>query len=337
MTGEVQRYDGGGQLAPAQAGQLSQLDQWVMVVRDVSNLAQHIADTPFVPDGMRGNPAAVTAAILTGREMGLGPMTSLQHIHVIKGKPAKSAEIMRGMVLASGHYIRDVEVTETRVVLEGRRRDEDRWTRVSFTADQAKRARIDLGGYPEDKLYARATTRLCRRKFADIVGGIALTIDELEDLPEGADAATAAPAPVAIEDKPKRTAKRRTPAKKPDAGEAAPEPATSPAEPSADPVAADDPPLPGDDEYTEEDKLAETVSRPQLDKIHAQLNDLGITERVDKLTTVSFLVQRELASSSDLTKREANQAIDILSHVLNDAEPHKALDAILAELEIKAD
>jgi hypothetical protein len=114
---------------------------------------------------------------------------------VVKGKPGKSAEIMRAMVLAAGHHIRDVEVTDTRVVLEGRRRDEDRWTSVSFTADQAKRARIDLGGYPEDKLYARATTRLCRRKFADIVGGIALTIDELEDLPDDAEAATPPPAP----------------------------------------------------------------------------------------------------------------------------------------------
>jgi hypothetical protein len=340
---ELQRYDQGGQIGQPADGsatysQLSPLDHWVLVVRDVSRLASTIADTPFVPDGMRGNPAAVTAAILTGREMGLGPMTSLQHIHVIKGKPGKSAEIMRGMVLASGHHIRDVEVTDTRAVLEGRRRDEDQWTRVTFTADQARRAKIDLGGYPEDKLYARATTRLCRRKFADVVGGISMTIDELEDTPDDASGATAAPAPTAPADAPatpKRTAKRRTAPKKDPAAAspptAKPEPAGSSAEKPADQSGEDTnaPPLPGD-EPDEEPPTGDGVTRPQLDKLHAQLGELGVTDRADKLTTVSLLVRRELVTSQDLTKAEANSALDTLSHVLAADDPAKALDAVLA-------
>ncbi|OXM69663.1 hypothetical protein [Amycolatopsis vastitatis] len=345
---ELQRYDPPNQVSrpPQEVTAPTTLDQWVLVVRDVSRLAIQIADTPFVPEGMRGNPAAVTAAILTGREMGLGPMTSLQHIHVVKGKPGKSAEIMRAMVLAAGHHIRDVEVTETRAVLEGRRRDEETWTRVAFTADQAKRARIDLGGYPEDKLYARATTRLCRRKFADVVGGIAMTVDELEDgetpdTPTAAHTAPAAPAAPEAAPAPKRTAQRRTGPKKAapkaEVTTAEPPPADAPAEPGP---AAPPPPLPGDadhdDEPTDDEPAttdpAEPVTRDQLDKLHAQLGDLEVTDRGAKLSTVSLLVQRTLTSSNDLTKLEASQAIDILSRVIDSEDPKQTLDAVLGEL-----
>lgn len=341
VTGELQRYEHGELTTTSPTyGVPSALDQWVLVVRDVSRLAAQIADTPFVPDGLRGNPAAVTAAILTGREMGLGPMTSLAHIHVIKGKPGKSAEIMRAMVQAAGHEIRDVESNDTRCVLEGRRHGEEQWTRVVFTADQAKKARIDLGGYPEDKLYARATTRLCRRKFADTVGGIAATIDELEDadlsdtvsgaVPPG----PAPPVPVPPESA-KRTARRRTPPAtvKPVAGPT-PDPVT--------PAAASPPPaLPGDERQTDEhenpdadgESVNPAVTLDQLTMLHAQLGDLKITERGDKLAVVGQLVQRQLSSSSDLTRQEASQAIDTLAHVLDSDDPKQTLDAVLGELE----
>ncbi|WP_158884078.1 hypothetical protein [Amycolatopsis anabasis] len=354
MSSELQRYEGGEVAAAQPVHQApTELDQWVLVVRDVSRLAAQIADTPFVPEGMRGNPAAVTAAILTGREMGLGPMTSLQHIHIIKGKPGKSAEIMRGMVLAAGHHLRDIEVTDTRVVLEGRRRDEESWTRVTFTADQARRAKIDLGGYPEDKLYARATTRLCRRKFADVVGGIALTVEELEDgdYPEtdAVNGPVTAPTGPARPNPPapaKRTAKRRTapkngaPGVAPSKGETrgetrSPDAAETPVQNAAPP-----PTLPGDDghedprpaEFVQDDSEA-MVTRSQLDKLHAQLGELDVNDRGDKLTIVGLLVQRTLTSSNELTKKEAAQAIDTLAGVLDSDEPKRMLDAVLGSLE----
>jgi hypothetical protein len=320
----------------------NELDDWVNVVRDVSALATQIADTPFVPDGMRGNPAAVTAAILTGREMGLAPMTSLQHIHVIKGKPGKSAEIMRAMVLAAGHDIREVEANDTRVVLEGRRRGEEMWTRVAFTADQARRARIDLGGYPEDKLYARATTRLCRRKFADVVGGIAATVDELED----GDFDDARPALPGQAEAPKRKAKRAT-ATRAGVVRAAEEFAPPELDENSGAETYTAPPLPGEDGYDDttpapaEPEQAELpvdgpATRSQLNKLHASLNDFGVTERADKLQMVGILARRELSSSSDLTKREASQVIDTLAGLADTDDPGRALDALLGQFEAEA-
>ncbi|HET6919410.1 MAG TPA: hypothetical protein VFI46_08100, partial [Jiangellaceae bacterium] len=156
-------------------------DSWVTVVQQVATLAQQIAQTPFVPESFRGSVPAVAAAILTGREMGLPPMVSLRHIHVIKGKPGQSAELMRALVQRAGHEIKVTEATDTRAVVCGRRRGEVEWQEARFTAEQARRAKIDLGGYPEDKLVARATTRLCRRHFADAIGGMP-SVDELEDV-----------------------------------------------------------------------------------------------------------------------------------------------------------
>jgi len=156
-------------------------DSWITVVRDIIRIADVIYDTPFVPDGLRGSSPAVAAAMLAGREMGLGIMTSLANIDVIRGKPTQKALLMRAMILSRGHKWQDGDVTDTRAVVRGCRKGESEWTEVTFTADQAKRAGIDLGKYPADKLYARATSRLARRKFADVIMGMPYSAEELED------------------------------------------------------------------------------------------------------------------------------------------------------------
>ncbi len=156
-------------------------DSWIAVAAQVIKLAHEICDTPFVPDGLRGSAPAVAAAILSGRELRLPPITALQHTHVIKGKIGHTALLMRALIMAEGHDWQDVDVSDVRAVVKGRRKGEAEWAEASFTADQARRAHIDLGGYPQDKLYARATVRLARRKFADVILGMPYASEELED------------------------------------------------------------------------------------------------------------------------------------------------------------
>jgi hypothetical protein len=223
-------------------------DSWVTICSDVIKLANVIHDTEFVPDGLRGSAPAVAAAILAGREMGIGPMTSLQNIHIIKGKPTQSALLMRALVQAAGHKWEDADVTDTRAVVRGCRRGESKWAEVTFTADQAKRAGIDLGKYPQDKLYARASARLCRRKFADVVAGMPYTPDEIEDGEDAADSAGTVTEAAPSGEAPKpaaRTARRRTPA---NGAQAAPQAAPA----ASEPPAPSGPPLPGEDEDTPE-------------------------------------------------------------------------------------
>jgi phage recombination protein Bet len=75
------------------------------------------------------------------------------------------------------------------------------------------------------------------------------------------------------------------------------------------------------------------ATRDQLNKLHAQLGDLDVKERADKLTTVSLLAGRTLATSNDLTIAEASRVIDLLDQVLASGTPADALDMALANAE----
>ncbi len=101
------------------------------------------------------------AAILTGAELGRGPMWSLRSIHVINGKTGLYAEAQRDLVLAAGHEIWPTEHSDHSVTMAGRRRGTDRITEVTWTLAQAERARLtknpSWSAYPRAMLTARAT------------------------------------------------------------------------------------------------------------------------------------------------------------------------------------
>lgn len=279
-------------------------DSWVGVLGHVGTLARSIADTDFVPKAMRGSPAAVAAAILTGRELGVEPMNSLAHLHVIQGKVGMSAQLMRQLIQRSGHELRYVETTETRCVMEGRRRGTQEWTRVSFTADQAKLAKIDLGAYKEDKLVARATSRLARRLFADCLGGVPYLAEELadgvaDDAPAPSAAPAAAPAPA------RRTAQRRT----------------RPA-----PVAPAEPALPEPEPAAESVDMA---SGPQMTALAAAMSGLGYRSRGEQHQLVARLLGRPIGSAKDITAQEAHGLLDDFKQAEASGDPQAFLDDLL--------
>jgi len=324
-------------------------DSWTHVLNEVASLATQIANTPFVPDGLRGSAPAVAAAILSGRELGLGPMTSLANIHVIKGKPALSAALMRALILAQGHQIETVDISNTRAVVRGRRRGEAEWETATFTADQARTARIDLGGYPEDKLYARATSRLARRKFADVIAGMPYSAEELEDGSDpSTDVGASAPdsngtaPPVAAP----RTAQRRPRTQAPSPAQAAP-----PSAASAPPSDAGEglPPLPGEEDPTAAGPAPAsastaapagaatappddtdydtpgTVTRQRLTKIWVVLTKefgFGSTDaEKDRARLVcAHILNHDVESTTDLSLNESTTILDTLAHWQHQAE-----------------
>lgn len=321
MTSEVDLYAPAAVAIPG----AREIDSWIGVASQAVRLAREICDTPFVPEGLRGSAPAVAAAILAGRELNLGPMTSLANINVIRGKPALSAVLMRALIQAEGHQWEDVEVTDTRCVVRGRRKGESGWTEASFNADQARRAKIDLGGYPQDKLYARATSRLARRKFADVIAGMPYSAEELEDGAEpdaapdvasnGHAPATAAP----------RTARRQR--------AAAPAPPGQPAgnEPAAGAAASgqtepDQPPLPGED-----DGQAPAMASPgHIGIIVKHFERLGFDEdeRDHRLHITAQIAGRgNIGSTKELTQPEAKRVSDTLAR----CKDRGALIALLAE------
>jgi hypothetical protein len=289
-------------------------------------LAKAVANTEFVPKSLRGNPAAITAAILYGDEVGLAPMQALAKIAVIEGRPTLAAEAMRALILAAGHDLWIEDATATRVTLAGKRRDSDQTSRVTWTMDDARRAK--LAGrpawnlYPRQMLLARATAELARGVFADAIGGLSAT-EELEDVDQAPGA----------EDRPAELSTKRR-------RRAAVATVTAPVEPAITPEAGvPTPPLPGEPAPDESERAPSAPDAPEGEPEGNQASEVpeGVTDRMSdaqrrKLMALygevdiktpegrhafaTFALQRQVESSADLTSDEASRLIDLLENRL---------------------
>jgi hypothetical protein len=181
-------------------------------VATFGHLAAEIARTEFVPKAFRGRPEAVLASMLYGRELGLGPMQSLNMIQSVDGSVGLKPEGMRAVVRQHGHRIWTDEYTDQRVTVCGWRREdpEDVIERVTWTMEDARRAGLAnkqvWKNYPRAMMLARATSELCRLHFADVIGGLSYSAEEMEDFPSIPGADRAVPVEVLVD---ARTAKER--------------------------------------------------------------------------------------------------------------------------------
>lgn len=283
---------------------------WVALQNPTLELANQIAGTDFVPASLRNNPAAITAAILYGNEVGLGPMQSLARIAVINGRPTLAAETQRALILAAGHDLWIEETTVTKCTVAGRRVDSDATSRVTWTIDDARRA--GLAGkqpwrmYPRQMLLARASAELARAVFPDAIGGLAAT-EEIDDTGQADDGTTPAEPPTT-----KRTRKRAS----------VTAPATTP--PPPEPPQLDGPPVPGDLDAAADHagpaaaaaagEPAPPLSGPQKRKLFALFRELGISDRGERLDYAAYVIGRPIDSSNDLTLDEAAKLIDHLEN-----------------------
>lgn len=254
------------------------------LVPQAASLADQIARTDFAPAGLRGKPEAVMAAMLTGHEIGIGPMQALSEISVINGRPCMSAKLMRALVHRAGHDLWFEVKSNTKVTICARRADwpEDRVAKVTWTMDDARAAGLAGGQnyrkYPRAMLAARATGEICRDNFADVLGGIGYTPEELSDgdLVADGDLVMESRADVAPPEKATNTRKAKAaPARKTAAAKAAPAPAP-------EPPATDLPPLPGEDGF-DDIVDAEVVEDDPVDAaaIQARIDELTQEDRQD--------------------------------------------------------
>jgi hypothetical protein len=274
--------------------------------------AQKIANTPFVPTAFRGKPEAVFAAILYGDELGLGPMQSLNSIHVIEGKPSMSPELMRALVARAGHRLDVKLASNDKVVLWGKRADNGSEATVEWSMKDAQQAGLAGRGawktYPRAMLLARATSEICRQIFSDCIMGLSYTPEEASSI-AGVEWTDAPVEPVLT---------------------AAP-PTTAPnAEPQQVVVEADwveDPPYEPTLDWTEEFPGAEiqdamivqqkpvvkstVATTPQIGMVRALIREWGLNAE-DALSLASMQLGREIASLGTITKAEASAFITYL-------------------------
>lgn len=167
------------------SGSPSVLVQWAIDAAQAYQVAQSLAKTSFVPDSMQNNPHQITAAILTGQELGLQPMSALRSMDIINGTPALRAIALRALVQSHGHDIWVDEQTETRAIVKGVRKGSTKEQSSTWTIDRAKRlgvaGKANYQKQPGAMLVARATAECCRLVAADVLLGLPYAIEELDD------------------------------------------------------------------------------------------------------------------------------------------------------------
>ena len=322
--------------------------EWAAELEAAASIARQLAPTDFLPltlkrwlrddkgrllDGKDGRPAEIdldattataAAAIMTGAELGLKPGAALRSIAVINNTPALNAITLRAILLNAGHEIWVLpDSNSARAIVRARRLGSDDVQQSTWTLDRAKTAGLYPGAErsqwrknPGAMLVARATAEAARYVAADAILGIPYTEEELIDAIEGAEpplALVAAPADgngaepggLAATVKKTRTTKRKTPATPPALPAAPPsraEPDRTAAAAAARPVPPDDTPPP-------------MISKPQMDRLHAVLRDLGLGEpdnRDDALNLINGWLEQPVDSTKKLTAGDARTVIDNL-------------------------
>jgi hypothetical protein len=117
--------------------------------------------------------------------IGVHPMTAVQSIHVIDGKPSASAQLIAGLGRRAGHIVRvkfdRKTMTATAEVI--RKDDPDYTFQSVWDMERARSANLTGKAvwkqYPDAMLKARAITEVARDAFPEALFGVAYTAEEL--------------------------------------------------------------------------------------------------------------------------------------------------------------
>jgi hypothetical protein len=258
------------------------------------------------------------ARVLAGHEIGVPPMQALSKIHIIDGRPAQAAELMRALVLQAGHEIWIEDSSITKATVCGQRLGKDHTTRITWTIDDAKRANL-LGKdnwrkYPRAMLLARATAELCRMVFPDVLGGLSYAVEEVQDgfVWDDTDgqvidvAASDGPAPA--------PATHTRKAKATNAKKAAPRKAAATRAPRSTP-----PPSPGFDQpASSSEGPAAPPPAPSTDQAPAWAQTIAMRSRdidVDRHELIYAVTGGRKTSGKDLDEAEAHGVLEAIRQI----------------------
>lgn len=282
---------------------VSLIQQTAIELGSAHQIAQAICATSFVPQHFRGKPDECAVAILYGATVGFDPMTAIQQIYVISGKPALYARAMVAIVLAKGHAIWTDEEEPGRVVVAGRRKGSDKVERVEWSSALAQQAGYTSNAKyrtdPRSMLYARASGDIARRIAPDALLGMAYNVEELE-LGEVPNIST-------------------FPAERSGTGRlrAAVTPPADTARGEAVAARANDAGDVHDADVVDEQPDVIEPNGAQMKALQASFNEAGFEsrDRAGRLAFASEAIGRDLSSAKDLTKAEASRVIDALKEV----------------------
>jgi len=268
---------------------------------DCFELAEKISRSALMPAAYKGKPVDAAVAMMYGAEMGLPPMTSLQRVTVINGKPTLDAQGMTALIRAHGHSITG-DATDTQARVTGKRADNGDEMTVTFTMKDAQNAGLAGSStykkFPKSMLWARALTQLSRQLFADVLMGASYTPEEMQ-------------AVVDAERPPRQFVDS-------DTGEVT----EAPRGPRRPPTVAEEEP--------EEIVEAEVVEEPQRNlvaELVALFDALEITDKKERLEYVQVTLGRpDLKGVGDTSDEEKEVIIAALTKAVNivDEPPYEA-------------
>ena len=146
-------------------------------------MCQVLSKSDLVPKSYRQKPENVFLAYIAGQPFGWDVTMAMRSFHIIEGTPSLKPEIQLALVRQAGHSVTVEKSSVDLVVITGKRSDTGDIATASYSIEDAKRAGLIGKGnwktYPEDMLFARAVSRLCRRLFQDVLLGCAYVPEEL--------------------------------------------------------------------------------------------------------------------------------------------------------------
>lgn len=161
-------------------------------LEDAFRFSNAVAISGFAPRGME-KPEAILVAIQLGAELGLTPMSALQNIAVINGRPAIYGDAALALVRSSGllETFREEEIGEAGkdsfgIKVTAKRRGFDEASET-FTVADAKLSKLwgksgPWSDYPKRMLKFRARGFILRDLFGDVLKGLR-TMEEARDIP----------------------------------------------------------------------------------------------------------------------------------------------------------
>ena len=155
--------------------------------RTMIELADRLHKSQFCPVQLK-NAGQVLAVILTGRELGIGPMASLRNISIINQRASLSAELLAYLIKRDHGYdaIQFVAGTNDQATYRYKSRGMVDYAEYTYTMDMAKRAQLTgkdvWQKYPAEMLRARCVSGIARIAFQDVSLGL-YTTEELEGIP----------------------------------------------------------------------------------------------------------------------------------------------------------
>lgn len=143
-----------------------------------------------------GSPQAVLSTVMAGRELGLQAIASLRGFHIVEGRHALAADLIRGLVMRSGlaDYFKCIDRSEKGATFKTHRKDDpdpdptlltytiedgrrafgflDEMTEKERAAKEAKWLASGWGKNPADMCVARCGAKLARLVYPEVSFGL---------------------------------------------------------------------------------------------------------------------------------------------------------------------